>query len=358
MARPKKQTVDYFPHQCNHKKTMFVLEQRYGNDGYAFWFKLLELLGAAEGHYIDCNDVSTWQFMCAKALMTEDKCREILDYLVCLGAIDAELWDRKIIWVQNFVDGLDDLYSRRKVVKPTKETIGNRIEKDDLVEQKIWCRNATNKAISSGKLIKQPCELCGSTKSVEAHHNDYNNPFEVNWLCGKCHNMHHANKLSGINDNINPQSKVKESKDGGGGNARAREVEPDNNQPDADESPGADIQDRYQDDDVQAVVAMAAKVFGPVSNIYEAQLLVEWTDNFPRDWIQEAVRLTALQKSRSIKYADTILRRWRSSGYEDHEKPWDMERGKARGSGKQPGKTISASPGGRIKKGRVFGGSG
>jgi len=48
MARPNKQGVDYFPHFVNHGKTMFILEEKFGNNGYAFWFKLLELLGKEE----------------------------------------------------------------------------------------------------------------------------------------------------------------------------------------------------------------------------------------------------------------------------------------------------------------------
>jgi hypothetical protein len=49
MARPTKQTVDYFPHDCHHGQTIYILEKRFGNDGYAFWFNLLELLGSSEG---------------------------------------------------------------------------------------------------------------------------------------------------------------------------------------------------------------------------------------------------------------------------------------------------------------------
>lgn len=45
MARPKKQTVDYFPHFVKGGRTIFILENKFGNDGYAFWFKLLEILG-------------------------------------------------------------------------------------------------------------------------------------------------------------------------------------------------------------------------------------------------------------------------------------------------------------------------
>ena len=36
MARPKKQTVDYFPHFVKGGRTIFILENKFGNDGYAY----------------------------------------------------------------------------------------------------------------------------------------------------------------------------------------------------------------------------------------------------------------------------------------------------------------------------------
>lgn len=120
MARPKKQTVDYFPHYCHHKKTMFILEQRYGNDGYAFWFKLLELLGDTEGHYLDLNDATAWEFLQAKTRLDDSFCSEILSLLAKLRAIDAELWEQKVVWCQNFVDGLEPVYKNRRVETPAR----------------------------------------------------------------------------------------------------------------------------------------------------------------------------------------------------------------------------------------------
>jgi len=122
MARPKKQTIDYFSHDCHcsAKQTLFILEQKYGNDGYAFWFKLLEMLGSTEGHVLDCRNPATWQFLQAKTRLSEDVCVEILKILAELNAIDSELWGEKQIWSQNFVDRISDVYRNRRVGTPAK----------------------------------------------------------------------------------------------------------------------------------------------------------------------------------------------------------------------------------------------
>jgi hypothetical protein len=50
---------------------------------------------------------------------------------------------------------------------------------------------AVGRAVRSGKLTKQPCEVCGSNKIVEGHHDDYDKPLEVRWLCQKHHRQIH-----------------------------------------------------------------------------------------------------------------------------------------------------------------------
>ncbi|KKK91601.1 hypothetical protein LCGC14_2711310 [marine sediment metagenome] len=48
------------------------------------------------------------------------------------------------------------------------------------------------RAVHSGQLMREPCEKCGSTKMVEAHHDDYSRPLDVRWLCHVCHMGFHA----------------------------------------------------------------------------------------------------------------------------------------------------------------------
>lgn len=122
MGRPRKQTVDYFPHFVStDSKTKFILEESWGNNGYAFWFKLLELLGRSEGHYYDCSAMANKKYLVALMRIEQDTIDEILETLADLGNIDKELWEeRKVIWCQSLVDNLQDVYSKRTVSAPKR----------------------------------------------------------------------------------------------------------------------------------------------------------------------------------------------------------------------------------------------
>lgn len=57
--------------------------------------------------------------------------------------------------------------------------------------EKRKAHNAVSNAIRDGKLFKKPCKKCGEVK-VQAHHEDYNKPLDVIWLCVSCHSAHHV----------------------------------------------------------------------------------------------------------------------------------------------------------------------
>ena len=56
-------------------------------------------------------------------------------------------------------------------------------------------RNAVNNAVRDGRLIKEPCEICGTTET-HGHHDDYSKPLEVRWLCSRHHTDVHRNPRS------------------------------------------------------------------------------------------------------------------------------------------------------------------
>ena len=63
--------------------------------------------------------------------------------------------------------------------------------KGDMVTPQKRAKSVVGRAIKNGKLTRQPCERCGSTRNVDGHHDDYNKPLAVEWLCRSCHWKEH-----------------------------------------------------------------------------------------------------------------------------------------------------------------------
>ena len=56
---------------------------------------------------------------------------------------------------------------------------------------KLQAHGMVRIALLKGTLKRGSCEQCGSFR-VEAHHDDYDKPLEVRWLCRRHHQMLHA----------------------------------------------------------------------------------------------------------------------------------------------------------------------
>lgn len=115
MGRNNKQTADYFPHYISGKsRTKFILEKNWGNDGYAFWFKLLELLCAADGQYYDCWSKINWDYLTAVTGVSSETAEEILNTLADMDKVNKELWETcRVIWVESLMANLKSLYDKR-----------------------------------------------------------------------------------------------------------------------------------------------------------------------------------------------------------------------------------------------------
>lgn len=71
------------------------------------------------------------------------------------------------------------------------------------VRDYVWRRKRAQKkvyhAMKSGRLVRNnTCERCGFTwdgtltSKIHAHHEDYNEPLRVAWLCDSCHGKRHG----------------------------------------------------------------------------------------------------------------------------------------------------------------------
>jgi hypothetical protein len=69
--------------------------------------------------------------------------------------------------------------SKRKVFKPSKIYRASNPEK----------YRAHNLA---QRIPMRPCEVCGDTKRIHRHHDDYSKPLEVRFLCSLHHRQYHS----------------------------------------------------------------------------------------------------------------------------------------------------------------------
>lgn len=61
--------------------------------------------------------------------------------------------------------------------------------------EKIKAQNQLNYAVRKGRIQRQPCEVCGTSDRVHAHHHVSYEPkdwLNVRWLCFECHKTEHV----------------------------------------------------------------------------------------------------------------------------------------------------------------------
>ena len=82
-------------------------------------------------------------------------------------------------------------YEKERRKKPEWKIVREKFrgKYEEKYPERLAAKIILNHAIETGKIKKQPCQIC-SAKRVEAHHEDYTKPLDVDWLC----NMHHRQK--------------------------------------------------------------------------------------------------------------------------------------------------------------------
>ena len=83
-------------------------------------------------------------------------------------------------------------YDRKRAKEPHRIALNKEQTKmwREADARRTKCHNAVARAIRNGGLVQQPCARCSSEKTL-AHHESYDFPLEVVWLCQPCHKQRH-----------------------------------------------------------------------------------------------------------------------------------------------------------------------
>ena len=161
MARPIKNGLDYFPLDCQLDDKFELIEAEFGLTGFAVVVKLLQKIYAGQGYYCEWTNEVALLFG-KKIGLGRNAVSEIVEASIKRGMFDKRLYEKyKILTSENIQEVYFEAVSRRKKVEVKKEYL------------LIKCTQNIDNADISGV-------------------NVYINP---------------------INDDINQQSKVKESKE-------------------------------------------------------------------------------------------------------------------------------------------------
>ena len=121
MARKQKNCVDYFPHDCHPTKILRIITKEFGNVGYAFFYRLMELLGRTDNHNYSLKERIDWLDFCGEMDVEQKEAEKMIELLVDIGEIDKEMWEQeKRLWSQNFVERLAPVYDKRTRDLPDK----------------------------------------------------------------------------------------------------------------------------------------------------------------------------------------------------------------------------------------------
>lgn len=279
VGRPVKHIAPYFSHDANASggRTLTILENHFGSDGYKAWFKLLENLSDTENHIIDIRNPADLEFLAGKMKFKPDRLLEILNKMAdpSLKAIDSELWAHGIIWCQNFVDRLTWLYEKRKQAPPSRPEI----------------ENLTPIYPQANLITKRITEPETPIPATETPIPDTKTPIPV----------------SGIH-----QSKVKKSKDNLSKSKKTTPLPP---FPAPENLSSSSAESEKDDRNIYQIFEQEIGELTPGLS----QILSDAEEQYTAPWVKEAIKIAVLNNKRSWSYIAAVLRKCKEEGHPPSE---------------------------------------
>lgn len=120
MARPQKEGMDYFPHDVDavNDEKIEALRSLYGNDGYAFYFILLERIYRSKHFELDVSEAETIQILSRKIGISADMFDKMLSTSIKHGAFSStEYHERKVLTSNGIKKRANVVLSKREAMK-------------------------------------------------------------------------------------------------------------------------------------------------------------------------------------------------------------------------------------------------
>jgi hypothetical protein len=93
-------------------------------------------------------------------------------------------------WQENSRDKKNEIHRKWREANPSSVRESDSRWKEHNPE-KVRAWSVAKYALLGGALKRSPCEVCGGTENVHGHHDDYDKPLDVRWLCAKHHAQEH-----------------------------------------------------------------------------------------------------------------------------------------------------------------------
>lgn len=133
MARPRKEGMDYFPHDvdASSDEKIEALRALYGNDGYAFYFILLERIYRTPEFEVDVSDAETRQILAKKVAVSPEKFDQILQTALKWSCFDKEEYEKRGVLTS------PGIKKRAQVVVDKREKMRERYAKQQVDESDV-----------------------------------------------------------------------------------------------------------------------------------------------------------------------------------------------------------------------------
>ena len=127
----------------------------------------------ADGHLNKCKE-------CTKDDARKNRKKKIVYY---------KAYDRKRAMTPKRIEARDR-YNKTVQGKESNAKAKEKYRKNN--PKKASARMILRRAVLKGQITPMPCEVCGKVENVQAHHDNYNKPLDVIWLCPKHHRWIHS----------------------------------------------------------------------------------------------------------------------------------------------------------------------